>query len=67
MSNVKDSTKASKSKLLNNKDRRIGLRLCPKEYEVVQAIARRQDRSVSSLVRVCLRIGMQQIQSESEA
>lgn len=41
--------------------RMIGLRLPNDEYIEVQKMAKEQDRSIASLARICMRLGIEQL------
>lgn len=67
MQRFKDTTKKSKGKQTNVTKRTVGLRLHTDEFAQVEKMARQQDRSISSLVRICMRIGIQQMQNGTES
>lgn len=46
--------------------RMIGLRLIHDEYLEVEKMAKEQDRSLASFARICLRLGMEQVQKTGE-
>lgn len=47
--------------------RMIGVRLPNEEFAEFQKMAAEQDRSVASLARICLRLGIEQLQKADEA
>lgn len=64
MQHLKDTTKRSKSAQTNATKRMIGLRLHTDEFTEVEEMARKQDRSVASFARICLRLGIEQLQKQ---
>ena len=44
--------------------RMIGLRLPSDEFAEVQKMAKEEDRSIASFARICLRLGMEQLQKQ---
>lgn len=56
----------TRTKTFRSPTRMIGVRLPPDEYAEVQKIAVEQERSVASLARICLRIGLEQMKQSGE-
>lgn len=61
--NIK-ATKAAQMSTKKSNLRLVGLRLPNEEVAKVEQFAREQERSLSSLARICFRLGFEQLQKQ---
>lgn len=59
---MEHTTKHMKGTIRSSSQPMIGLRLPPEEMNQIRALAAADDRSIAQFARMCLRIGLEQLQ-----